>query len=100
YVTADLDQGPIIEQDVIRANHASTVQDMVRQGRDAEKLVLARGLRWHREDRVLVHDARTVVFNCRRRASRPWLRRRPPAARRRAHPGYRGRVELHDAPRQ
>src|SRR5699024_4957120 len=63
YVTADLDQGPIIEQDVIRVNHASTVQDMVRQGRDAEKLVLARGLRWHLEDRVLVHDARTVVFN-------------------------------------
>lgn len=62
YVTADLDQGPIIEQDVIRVDHAATVQDMVRQGRDAEKLVLARGLRWHLEDRVLVHDARTVVF--------------------------------------
>lgn len=62
YVTADLDEGPIIEQDVIRVDHAATVQDMVRQGRDAEKLVLARGLRWHLEDRVLVHDARTVVF--------------------------------------
>lgn len=62
YVTADLDQGPIIEQDVIRVDHAATVKDMVRQGRDAEKLVLARGLRWHLEDRVLVHDARTVVF--------------------------------------
>ncbi|MDX2356096.1 formyltetrahydrofolate deformylase [Dietzia sp. PP-33] len=62
YVTADLDEGPIIEQDVIRVDHAATVKDMVRQGRDAEKLVLARGLRWHLEDRVLVHDARTVVF--------------------------------------
>ena len=63
YVTADLDQGPIIEQDVIRVDHAATVRDMVRKGRDAEKLVLARGLRWHLEDRVLVHDARTVVFS-------------------------------------
>ena len=62
YVTADLDEGPIIEQDVIRVNHTSTVKAMVRQGRDAEKLVLARGLRWHLEDRVLVHDGRTVVF--------------------------------------
>ena len=62
YVTADLDEGPIIEQDVIRVDHTATVKDMVRKGRDAEKLVLARGLRWHLEDRVLVHGARTVVF--------------------------------------
>lgn len=62
YVTADLDQGPIIEQDVIRVDHAATVRDMVRQGRDIEKLALARGVRWHLEDRVLVHDTRTVVF--------------------------------------
>ncbi|MCT1884303.1 formyltetrahydrofolate deformylase [Dietzia cinnamea] len=62
YVTADLDEGPILEQDVIRVDHTATVKDMVRQGRDAEKLVLARGLRWHLEDRVLVHGARTVVF--------------------------------------
>lgn len=62
YVTAELDQGPIIEQDVIRVDHTSTVRDMVRQGRDAEKLVLSRGLRWHLEDRVLVHGGRTVVF--------------------------------------
>lgn len=62
YVTADLDEGPIIEQDVIRVDHTATVKDMVRQGRDAEKLVLARGLRWHLEDRVLGHGARTVVF--------------------------------------
>ena len=71
YVTADLDEGPIIEQDVIRVDHAATVQDMVRQGRDAEKLVLAavapRGPRPgpRRPDRRLhlrLGDARTVVF--------------------------------------
>ncbi|MGW0044958.1 formyltetrahydrofolate deformylase [Rhodococcus sp. NPDC003348] len=63
YVTADLDAGPIIEQDVIRVDHSDEVRDMVRQGRDIEKLVLARGLRWHLEDRVLVHGRRTVVFS-------------------------------------
>ncbi|MFW0794100.1 formyltetrahydrofolate deformylase [Gordonia sp. CPCC 205515] len=62
YVTADLDAGPIIEQDVIRVDHGDTVADMVRQGRDIETLVLARGLRWHLEDRVLVHGRKTVVF--------------------------------------
>jgi len=62
YVTADLDAGPIIEQDVIRIDHGDTVTDMVRQGRDAEKLVLARGLRWHLEDRVLVQGNKTMVF--------------------------------------
>lgn len=63
YVTADLDAGPIIEQDVTRIDHADDVRDMVRQGRDIETLVLARGLRWHLEDRVLVHGRKTVVFN-------------------------------------
>lgn len=63
YVTAELDAGPIIEQDVIRVDHSDEVRDMVRQGRDIEKLVLARGLRWHLEDRVLVHGKRTVVFS-------------------------------------
>ncbi|MCE0767480.1 formyltetrahydrofolate deformylase [Pseudonocardia kujensis] len=62
YATADLDAGPIIEQDVIRVDHGDTVADMVRRGRDAERLVLARGLRWHLEDRVLVHGNKTVVF--------------------------------------
>lgn len=62
YVTADLDAGPIVEQDVIRVNHDDTVSDMVRRGRDIERLVLARGLRWHVEDRVLVHGNKTVVF--------------------------------------
>lgn len=63
YVTADLDAGPIIEQDVIRIDHADEVRDMVRQGRDIERVVLARGLRWHLESRVLVHGNRTVVFS-------------------------------------
>ncbi|MFC9787403.1 formyltetrahydrofolate deformylase [Rhodococcus sp. NPDC127528] len=63
YVTAELDAGPIIEQDVIRVDHSDDVRDMVRQGRDIEKLVLSRGLRWHLEDRVLVHGRKTVVFS-------------------------------------
>ena len=63
YVTAELDAGPIIEQDVIRIDHGDEVRDMVRQGRDIERVVLARGLRWHLEGRVLVHGRRTVVFN-------------------------------------
>ena len=62
YVTADLDAGPIIEQDVIRVDHGDSVEDMVRKGRDIEKVTLARGLRWHLEGRVLVHGNRTVVF--------------------------------------
>lgn len=62
YVTPDLDAGPIIEQDVIRVSHSDSVRDMVRKGRDIEKIVLARGLRWHLEDRVLVHGNHTVVF--------------------------------------
>ncbi|HEY5716908.1 MAG TPA: formyltetrahydrofolate deformylase [Motiliproteus sp.] len=63
YVTQDLDAGPIIDQDVIRINHTDEVSDMVRLGRDVEKTVLARGLRWHLEDRILVHGNKTVVFN-------------------------------------
>lgn len=62
YVTEDLDAGPIIEQDVIRVDHRDSVQDMVRKGRDVEKTVLARGLRWHLEDRVLVHGNHTVIL--------------------------------------
>ncbi|HEY2100226.1 MAG TPA: formyltetrahydrofolate deformylase [Pseudonocardia sp.] len=62
YVTADLDAGPIIEQDVVRIDHGDTIADMVRLGRDAEKLVLARGLRWHLEDRVLVQGNKTMVL--------------------------------------
>jgi formyltetrahydrofolate deformylase len=63
YVTPDLDAGPIVEQDVIRVDHGDTVADMVRRGRDIERLVLSRGLRWHLEDRVLVHGNKTVVFH-------------------------------------
>lgn len=62
YVTAELDAGPIIEQDVIRVDHGDAVADMVRQGRDIERLVLSRGLRWHLEGRVLMHGHKTVVF--------------------------------------
>lgn len=62
YVTEVLDAGPIIEQDVIRINHSHTIDDMKRLGRDVEKTVLARGLRYHLEDRVLIHGNKTVVF--------------------------------------
>jgi formyltetrahydrofolate deformylase len=62
YVTEDLDQGPIIEQDVIRIDHSDSPEDMVRYGKDIEKTVLARGLRFHLEDRVLAHGNKTVVF--------------------------------------
>ncbi|WP_040726994.1 formyltetrahydrofolate deformylase [Thiomicrorhabdus sp. Kp2] len=63
YVTQDLDEGPIIEQDVIRISHSQTIDDMKRLGRDVEKTVLARGLRYHLEDRVLIHGNKTVVFD-------------------------------------
>ena len=62
YVTEDLDEGPIIEQDVIRVNHSCDKDDMVRLGRDVEQSVLSRGLRYHLEDRVIVRDNKTVVF--------------------------------------
>lgn len=63
YVTGDLDQGPIVEQDVIRVSHRHSKLDMVRLGKDAEQRVLARGLRAHLEDRVLVHGNKTIVFD-------------------------------------
>ena len=62
YVTTDLDEGPIIDQDVIRSSHRDTVEDLVRKGRDVERTVLARAVRWHLEDRIIVHGSRTVVF--------------------------------------
>ena len=62
YATADLDEGPIIEQDVVRCSHRDRTDDLVRKGRDLEKVVLARALRWHLEDRVLVYGNKTVVF--------------------------------------
>lgn len=63
YVTELLDEGPIIEQDVIRVNHRHHVDDLVRLGKDVEKAVLARALRNHLEDRVIVHGNKTVVFD-------------------------------------
>ena len=63
YVTSDLDAGPIIEQDVARVSHHDSVEESVRLGKDVEKTVLARGLRYHLEDRVLVHNNKTIVFN-------------------------------------
>lgn len=63
YVTADLDAGPIIEQDIVRVDHRDTVNDLVRKGRDIEKLVLARAVRAHLLHQVLVYNNKTVVFN-------------------------------------
>jgi len=63
YVTTELDAGPIIEQDVIRVSHRDSVEDMIRKGRDIEKMVLARAVRLHLENRVLVYGNKTVVFD-------------------------------------
>ncbi|MDD9937322.1 MAG: formyltetrahydrofolate deformylase [Myxococcales bacterium] len=63
YVTSDLDEGPIIEQDVMRVSHRDTVRDLVRKGRDLERLVLSRAVRLHLEDRVLICGNKTVVFD-------------------------------------
>jgi formyltetrahydrofolate deformylase len=62
YVTADLDEGPIIEQDVERISHADTPDDLVRKGRDIERRVLARAVRYHLEDRVILNGKKSVVF--------------------------------------
>jgi formyltetrahydrofolate deformylase len=63
FVTADLDEGPIIHQDVMRVSHEDTVNDLVRLGRDLEKTVLAKALWWHVRDRILVFKNKTVVFD-------------------------------------
>ena len=63
YATQDLDEGPIIEQDVIRVGHRDSVEDLVRKGRDLEEIVLARAVRRHIERRVLVYGKKTVVFD-------------------------------------
>ena len=62
YVTETLDAGPIIEQDVIRVGHHHDVPTLMRLGADVERTVLARAVRWHCEDRVLMHGSSTVVF--------------------------------------
>ena len=65
YVTEVLDDGPIIEQDVVRISHRASVEDLIQKGRDLEKVVLSRGVRWHIDDRVLVYgnNKKTVVFD-------------------------------------
>ena len=63
YATAVLDDGPIIQQDVARVTHRHEVNDLIRKGRDLEKLVLAQAVRWHLEHRVLVYGNKTVVFD-------------------------------------
>jgi formyltetrahydrofolate deformylase len=62
YVTEILDDGPIIEQDVVRVSHRDTVEDLIRKGRDLEKIVLSRAVRWHVENRILLYGNKTVVF--------------------------------------
>ena len=62
YVTADLDEGPIIEQDVTRVDHSKTVEDLTALGRDTESQVLARAVKWHSEHRVLLNGHKTVIF--------------------------------------
>ncbi|MFK2825685.1 formyltetrahydrofolate deformylase [Bacillus sp. B190/17] len=62
YVTNDLDEGPIIEQDIERVNHRDDVMDLKKIGRSIERRVLARAVKWHLEDRVIVHENKTIVF--------------------------------------
>lgn len=62
YVTEDLDAGPIIEQDVVRVSHADSIADLIRKGRDLEKVVLSRAIWYHQKKKILVYDNRTVIF--------------------------------------
>jgi formyltetrahydrofolate deformylase len=63
YVTADLDEGPIIEQDVVRISHRDQLEDLIQKGRDLEKVVLSRAVRWHIEHRILVYAHKTVILD-------------------------------------
>jgi formyltetrahydrofolate deformylase len=63
YATLDLDEGPIIEQDIVRVSHRDTPRDLVRKGRDVERTVLSRAVAWHLDGRILVYDNKTVVFD-------------------------------------
>jgi formyltetrahydrofolate deformylase len=63
YATQDLDEGPIIEQDVVRVSHRDGLADLLQKGRDLEKLVLSRAVRWHIDHRILVYDRKTVIFD-------------------------------------
>jgi len=62
YVTADLDEGPIIEQDVLRVSHRDQLKDLIEKGRDLEKAVLSRAVRWHIEHRILLYNNKTAIF--------------------------------------
>ncbi len=62
YVTSDLDTGPIIEQDIIRVSHRDSLDDFIRKGKDLEKIVLARAIWWHLQNRILVYNNKTVIF--------------------------------------
>lgn len=63
YVTADLDEGPIIEQDIARVSHRDQLEDLIQKGRDLEKVVLSRAVRWHVENRILLYANKTVIFD-------------------------------------
>jgi len=63
YATVDLDEGPIIEQDVVRISHRDGLEDLLEKGRDLEKVVLSRAVRWHLDHRILVYDRKTVIFD-------------------------------------
>jgi len=63
YVTEVLDDGPIIEQDVVRISHRATLEDLLQKGRDLEKVVLSRAIRWHIENRILLYANKTVIFD-------------------------------------
>jgi formyltetrahydrofolate deformylase len=63
YVTADLDEGPIIEQDIARVSHRDQLEDLIQKGRDLEKMVLSRAVRWHIENRILLYANKTVIFD-------------------------------------
>lgn len=63
YVTEELDEGPIIEQDVVRVSHRDQLEDLIQKGRDLEKAVLSRAVRWHIDHRILVYARKTVVFD-------------------------------------
>jgi formyltetrahydrofolate deformylase len=63
YATEDLDEGPIIEQDVVRISHRDGLEDLLEKGRDLEKVVLSRAVRWHIDHRILVYDRKTCIFD-------------------------------------
>ena len=63
YVTSELDEGPIIEQDVSRVSHRDQLDDLIQKGRDLEKVVLSRAVRWHLDHRILVYNKKTVIFD-------------------------------------